>query len=92
MLLMSFVETTWKKISYIYVHTRFLKFTNLSLELYKVFTSRLQLDTPLLDDRKLCWFADEHLERVEVLVEGAKGHPVAVEVQEQPETTFLSTL
>ena len=68
------------------------KIINLSLELHKVFASRLQLETPLLDDRELCWFADEHLEGVKVLVEGAKGHPVAVEVQEQPETTFLSTL
>ena len=57
-----------------------------------MFASRLQFETPLLDDRELCWFADEHLEGIDVLVEGAKGHPVAVEVQEQPETTFLSTL
>ena len=66
--------------------------TNLSLEFHKVFASRLQLETPLLDDRELCWFADEHLEGVKVLVEGAKGHPVAVEVQEQSETTFLTAL
>ena len=69
-----------------------MKITNLSLELHKVFTSWLQFETSLLDDRELFWLADEHLEGIEVLVEGAKGHPVAVEVQDQPETTFLPAL
>ena len=69
-----------------------MKITNLSLELHKVFTSWLQLETPLLDNRELRWLADEHLEGIKVLVEGAKGHPVAVEVQDQPETTFLPAL
>ena len=69
-----------------------MKITNLSLELNKVFTSWLQLETPLLDNRKFRWLADEHLEGIKVLVEGAKGHPVAVQVQNQPETTFLPAL
>ena len=66
-----------------------MKITNLSLELNEVFTSWLQLETPLLDNREFRWLADEHLEGIKILVEGAKGHPVAVQVQDQPETTFL---
>ena len=69
-----------------------MKICNLSIELHKVFTSWLQFNTSLLDNRELCWLPDEHLEGIEVLVEGAKGHPVAVEIQGQPETTFLAAL
>ena len=64
----------------------------LSFDLHKVFFSWLQFETPLFDDRELFWLPDEHLEGVVVLVESAKGHFVAVEVQDQPKSIFLPTL
>ena len=85
----SLEEITWKNIAY---RKTSRKTAHLGSQLDKVLVSWAKSYAPLLDDRELVRLADEQFERIIVLVEGAKGHQVAVQVQGQPETTLLTTL
>ena len=51
-----------------------------SREIYKVLPPRLKRNTLVQHHGELRWLADEHLEGVVLLVEGAQGHRVGVQV------------
>ena len=51
-----------------------------SREIHKVLPPRLKRNTLVQHHRELRWLADEHLEGVVLLVEGAQGHRVGVQV------------
>ena len=56
---------------------------NFGGEVDKVLVPSLKWDTLVLHHGELRWLSDEHLEGVVLLVEGAQGHRVGVEVKGQ---------
>ena len=61
-------------------------------EVDEVFASRLQLDALVPHHRELSWLADEQVEGAVLLVHGAKGDLVGVEVQGEPQPILPSLL
>ena len=61
-------------------------------EVDEVLPPWLHLETLVPHHRELSGLADEHLERVVLLVNGAKGHRVGVEVQGELQTVLLPLL
>ena len=61
-------------------------------EVDEVLPPWLHLETLVPHHRELSGLADEHLERVVLLVNGAKGHRVGVEVNDEPESVPGSLL
>ena len=53
---------------------------NFGREVDKVLVPSLKWDTLVLHHGELFWLSDEHLESVVLLVKGAQGHRVGVEV------------
>ena len=65
---------------------------NCGREVNKVLSSSFQRKTLVPHPRELCRFSNEHLEGTVLLVKGAEGHCVGVEVQGEPQSVSFSLL